>query len=163
MVSITPEIFAYTSHVEKYFGILYGERIVHRRHCFDFLETADKTQSQRRIELHEKRARHCKTAGLAIHFCSWGAFILQHLACWRYVVRRACRKYPVRDVPALLLCYINYIVLHCRLILLVVLTLPMAEARGFLVRQTLRFNHSQIDLHVFPKRRFPCVPRYMYI
>ena len=39
----------------------------------------------------------------------------------------------------------------------------MAEAREFLVQRTLQFNRGQIDLHVLPKRRFPCVPRYMYL
>ena len=40
------------------------------------------------------------------------------------------------------------------------LTLPMSEDRGFLVRQPLRRLQRIGVLHDFPKREFPCVPRY---
>ena len=40
------------------------------------------------------------------------------------------------------------------------LTLPMPEGRGFLVRQPLRRLRRIGVLHDFPKREFPCAPRY---
>ena len=43
------------------------------------------------------------------------------------------------------------------------LTLPMPEGRGFLVRQPLRRLRRIGVLHDFPKREFPCVPRYIFI
>lgn len=43
------------------------------------------------------------------------------------------------------------------------LTLPMPEGRGFLVRQPLRRLRRIGVLHDFPKREFPCAPRYIFI
>ena len=44
---------------------------------------------------------------------------------------------------------------------LILLTLPMPKGRGFLVRQPLRRLRRIGVLHDFPKREFPCAPRYV--
>lgn len=51
--------------------------------------------------------------------------------------------------------YILFTLLH--------LTLPMPKGRGFLVRQPLRRLRRIGVLHDFPKREFPCAPRYWFM
>ena len=63
---------------------------------------------------------------------------------------------PPRAVVAL---YFSFFNILCSL----TLTLHMPKGMGFLVRQPLRRLRRIGVLHDFPKRKFPCAPRYLCI